>query len=190
MDSEKKIYFKNRAEWRKWLEKNHERESKIAVLSYKKHTGRPSMTHHESMEEAICFGWIDTTLKRIDGDTYLRRFAKRGKNSRWSNATLGYAKKLAKEGKMVAQGIHYYKQGLKKPTLDSEVSANPVMSEELRQELKKVNALEKFEAFAPSYKRMYLRWIERGKLAETRKKRIDEVVRRSVENKKKWTEKV
>ena len=82
MEKVKAFYPKNRQEWRNWLEKNHDKEKKVAVIKYKKHTGKPSISHKESMEEAICFGWIDTTLKRLDDERYGVTFVKRNKNSR------------------------------------------------------------------------------------------------------------
>lgn len=186
MAEEKTFYPRNTDEWRAWLQKNHKKESKIALIKYKKHTGKPSITHQESMDEAICFGWIDTTIKRLDEDRYLRRFAKRTEKSRWSNATLGYAKRLIKEGKMTPSGLEMYKQGLKKPTLDSEVAKNPKTPEDLIVALKNNNVYDVFESWAPSYKRAYLRWIERAKLSDTRSKRIAAVVARVLQGNKKW----
>ena len=66
MEEVKQIYFPTRDAWRNWLKKNHLSKRKIAVIVYKKHTGKPSPNHKELMEEAICFGWIDTTIKRFD----------------------------------------------------------------------------------------------------------------------------
>src|SRR5438105_15579910 len=119
MKKAKAIYFKNKKEWRQWLRKNHKKEKSVAVIKYKKHTGKPSLSHKESIEEAISFGWIDTTIKRLDENRYLRNFSKRGANSRWSTATLGYAKQLIKEKRMSPEGLKYYLEGLKKPTLDA-----------------------------------------------------------------------
>ena len=181
MNSEKKIYFKDRKEWRAWLKKNHKKEKKIAIIKYKKHTGKPSLSHKESMEEAICFGWIDTTIKRLDEDRYLRRFAKRSDKSRWSENTLGYAKELIKQKKMAPEGVKYYLEGLKKPTHDFGIARNPEIPNALKIELEKnKKAKENFDKFATSYKKMYLRWIERAKRKETREKRIKEVVKRAI----------
>lgn len=185
MTEEKMIYCKDRAEWRAWLEKNHLKESKISLLKHKKHTGKPSLSHKESMEEAICFGWIDTTLKRLDEDRYVRRFARRGKNSKWSTNTLSYAKKLAKDGKMSPVGMQFYKEGLKKPTLDFGIAKNPATPQDLKDALAKdAVAAKNFALLAPSYRRVYLRWIEKAKRRETRMKRIAIVVQRSRENKR------
>ncbi len=182
------IYAKNKKEWRAWLKKNHKKEKKVAVINHKKHTGKPALTHRESMDEAICFGWIDTTIKRIDEDCYIRNFARRSKNSKWSNNTLSYAKKLVEEKRMTPQGLHFYQEGLKKPTHDAELAKNPKTPEDLRKELNKFpTAKANFAAFSLSYKRMYLRWIEQAKRPETRAKRINAVVQRALTNRKDWS---
>lgn len=88
---------KNREDWRNWLKKNHLEETKVILIKYKKHTGKSSITNREAMEEAICFGWIDTTVKRIDDEKYSQTFVKRNKNSKWSINTLSYGKELLKK---------------------------------------------------------------------------------------------
>jgi len=186
MKEVKQIYPKNIDEWRKWLDKNHIKESKVAVIRYKKHTGKNSPSHLELMHEAICFGWIDTTIKRLDEDKYIINFSKRNDKSRWSSNTLSYGKKMIELGKMAEEGMKHYLAGLKRPTLDSEVSKNPRMPSELKERLKKSNAEENFNKFAPSYRRTLLRYLERAKLPETREKRIGQIVQRSIENKKSW----
>ena len=103
------------------------------MVLHKKHTGKPAPTHRELIEEAICFGWIDTTIKRIDDDRFLRNFSRRSKNSKWSDNTLRYAKQLAKQGKMTAVGLDFYREGLKRPTHDHGVPKNPSMPLELKQ---------------------------------------------------------
>lgn len=164
-------------EFRAWLVKNHKKESKVAVVVHKKHTGKSAPTHREVIEEAICFGWIDTTIKRLDEDTFVRHFSKRNENSKWSDNTLSYAKRLLKEGKMKAQGIHFYKLGLAKPTHDHGIPKNPDMPLELKKALaKNAKAKKGFEKFSPSTRRMYYRWILNGKQAATREKRVARVV--------------
>ena len=108
---EETIYFPGVKEWRDWLSKNHDKVKNVSILCYKKHTGKPGMTHKEAMHEAICFGWIDTTIKSLDEDRYIRRFVRRGKNANWSKNTLGYAKDLIKSRKMTPHGLKFYKEG-------------------------------------------------------------------------------
>lgn len=185
---EKQLYVKNSKEWREWLEKNHLKETKIALIKYKKHTGRSSLTHQESMDQAICFGWIDTTIKRLDEDRYIRRFARRTDKSRWSTATLSYAKRLIKEGKMTPEGLRRYKEGLKKPTLDAGRVRNPEPPQDLIKALEKNKiAKENFASLAPSYKRTYLYWLDHARREETRAKRIDIILKRMITKEKPGT---
>src|SRR3989338_5720954 len=111
---EKIICPKDRKEWREWLKKNHNTEKSIFLVHYKRHTGKHFLSHRETLEEAICFGWIDTTVKRLDEDRFGRFFVRRGKNSRWSSATQSYAQKLIKQRKMTAAGLKAYQAGLEK----------------------------------------------------------------------------
>lgn len=171
------VIVMHREDWRNWLEENHEKEKKVALVSYKKHTGKPSISHRTAMDEAICFGWIDTTIKRLDDEKYLRHFVRRGDKANWSNNTLRYAKELMKAGKMAPAGIKRYKEGLLKRPHDYGRKKNPDTPEDLRKTLKREKGEESFTNLAPSYKRMYIHWIERAKRKETREKRIKEVVK-------------
>lgn len=175
-------------EFRSWLRKHHKRESKVCVIVHKRHTGKPAPSHRELMNEAICFGWIDTTIKRIDDHTFARFFVKRNKNSSWSNNTIKYAKELLEKGKMAAQGIHFYKLGLAKPTHDHGIPKNPDMPEDLKAVLgKNAKAKKNFEAYPPSTKRMLYRWVIMSKLLATRQKRIKRILRSAMEgNRPTW----
>lgn len=170
--------------WRKWLAKHHLTETRVELLVHKKHTGKPSLSHNEAMCDAICFGWIDTTLKRIDENTFVRRFARRTDKSKWSDNTLRYAKQLLAEGKMSPEGIKRYKEGLSRPTHDHGIPKNPDMDSELKAALEKKKALNAFETFSPSVKRMYLRWLAQAKQAETRTKRIGKIVTNTIQKKR------
>ena len=177
------VYTRN--DFRNWLKKNHKKESKVAVVVHKRHTGKPAPTHRELIEEAICFGWIDTTLKRLDEDTFLRHFSKRNLNSRWSDNTLSYAKDLIKRGMMAEEGMKFYQLGLAKPTHDHGIPKNPDMPAELEIALSKnKKAKAGFDSFSPSVKRMYYRWLLRAKLSATRKKRVGQLVGASVSRNK------
>ncbi len=175
----------DRNDFRKWLRKYHKKETRVAVILHKRHTGKPAPTHRELIEEAICFGWIDTTLKRIDDDTYVRNWAKRTLNSRWSDNTIRYAQELIKQERMLEEGMKYYKLGLAKPTHDHGIPKNPDMPEELNKALaKNTQAKVNFEAFSPSVKRGYYRWILRAKLPPTRDKRVKQIVQSAISKNK------
>jgi uncharacterized protein YdeI (YjbR/CyaY-like superfamily) len=179
----KRVVPRDRKEWRKWLEENHISENKVEVVRYKKHTGKPSPSHSELMHEAICFGWIDTTVNRLDDEKYFIRFVKRSDKSKWSENTIRYGAELKKKGLMSEQGLKFYHEGLKKPTHDFGIAKNPDMPLDLKKELNKdKKAKEFFEKLAPSYKRTYYRWIERAKRKETRDRRIAKLIKNSREN--------
>jgi uncharacterized protein YdeI (YjbR/CyaY-like superfamily) len=165
-----------RDDFRKWLEKHDSKEKIVSVIVHKRHTGKPAPKHRELLEEAICFGWIDTTLHRLDDDTYVRKFVKRNKNSRWSDNTLRYARDLIKRGLMTEEGMKYYELGKAKPTHDHGIPKNPDMPDELKEALAKdIKAQENFEKFPPSTKRMFYRWLLSAKLPTTRAKRITQI---------------
>jgi len=109
----------NKEDFRNWLLQNYDKEKKVELIVHKKHTKKPFPSHRELLEEAICFGWVDTTIKRLDENRFIRTFVKRNKNSRWSENTLSYAKKLIKEKRMMPPGLLFYKEGLRKFKIQS-----------------------------------------------------------------------
>jgi uncharacterized protein YdeI (YjbR/CyaY-like superfamily) len=137
-----------------------------------------------SMKVAICFGWIDTTIKRIDEDRYGITYVKRNKNSKWSKNTLSYGKELLKKGLMSQFGIKMYREGLAKKPHDEGIPDNPRVPGYFKEELKKEQALDNFKKIAPSYKKTLLRWLLRAKLEETKQKRLRIIVQSLKKNKK------
>lgn len=178
-DGEKFIDVFQLEDFTRWLERNHGKEKKIGLILHKKHTGKPSVSHKELMREAICFGWIDTTIRKMDEDRFIRFFQKRSKNSKWSYNTLRYGKELVKEKRMRPAGLAFYREGLKKLPHDHGIPNNPRTPKDLKEELKKDKEAEKnFRGIAKSARKTYLRWLFRAKLPETRKKRISTIVNR------------
>jgi uncharacterized protein YdeI (YjbR/CyaY-like superfamily) len=168
---------KSLAEWRKWLEKNHLKESKVLMIKYKKHTCKPMINAAEAMKEAICFGWIDTTAKRLDDERYCQTYVKRNQNGRWSKNTLRYGKDLLKARKMSEFGIKMYKKGLKKKAFDEHVPDNPTIPKILKDALdNNFKAKTLFETLPPSIKKLHYRRILYPKLEETKLKRVKEVI--------------
>src|SRR3954469_8155502 len=98
-------FFADQCEFRKWLEENHEREAELIVGFYKVGSGKPSMTWSQSVDQALCFGWIDAVRKSIDQDSYLIRFTKRRPKSIWSAVNIKKVEELAKLGLMKPAGI-------------------------------------------------------------------------------------
>ncbi len=171
----KECYAGTIGEFEKWFEENADREDSVRLISYKKHTGKPSLSHRDSMEVAICFGWIDTIIKRIDEDRFSRTFVKRKPNAGWSNNTLSYAKRLVEEGRMRPAGLAAYELGKKKKTIDHGRPKNPGVPDipgDLNKSLVENNLLDKFVGLSPSQKRYTIYWVDSGKRQETRDKRI------------------
>lgn len=173
----------NRAVWRRWLKKNHKSKKEIWLIYLKKHTGKPRIPYDDAVEEALCFGWIDTTVKRIDDERYAQKFTPRRKNSGWSKLNIKRAEKMIRAGKMTETGLELYKE-----TDKSRVSSEKrilVIPPALKKALgKNKQAKENFENFAPGYKRDYINWVITAKREETRQRRIEKVVERAIGNMK------
>jgi uncharacterized protein YdeI (YjbR/CyaY-like superfamily) len=169
-----------RAEWRRWLEKNSRAVAEIWMVFYKKHTGKSCIRYEDAVEEALCFGWIDGIVRRIDAQTYGRRFTPRRAGSEWSELNRRRARKMITDGKMTEAGMTLYRAGLTKPVTG--VSPKPadtlVVPSYLKSALQKDNeARRNFAQLPPGYKRMAIRWIMAAKKDETRNRRVEEFVR-------------
>lgn len=176
---------KTRSDFRRWLARNHSKERRVAIVLNKRVTGIPAPTHRELLEEAICFGWVDTTIKRLDESQFIRHFARRNSHSKWSENTQSYARQLIKQGRMTPAGLKFYKEGLTRPTHDHGIPKNPDMPAALRRALSTDKAAKgNFNLFPPSARRTFYRWILYGKMEETRAKRIKKVVEMAREGRK------
>lgn len=186
MEEVKQIYFPTKEKWREWLEENHVKESRVAVIRYKKETGKPSPSYEELLHEAICFGWIDSTIQKIDDARYITNFLKRTGKSRWSKNSLRYARGLIKRKKMSAQGMAYYLAGLKKGAYDAGIPKHPKAPRYLKKVLNKNKTAKKnFSKFTSSHKKTLLRWLLKAKLPKTRDKRIKKIMKIAKEKNKK-----
>jgi uncharacterized protein YdeI (YjbR/CyaY-like superfamily) len=180
----------DRDEWRKWLETHHDREKEIWLVYYKKHTNKPSLPYDDAVEEAICFGWIDSVVRKLDEDRYMQKFTPRKSKSNWSDLNRQRAKKMIETGKMTEAGCEKIrellaedKNGLK--TDKKEMKMKIVIPPEIKKVLDaNKRASESFNNLAPGYKRQYMSWILDAKKEETRERRLKEVISRLEENKK------
>jgi len=180
MDNFKTLYLTNRAEWRSWLEENGETEPVIWLIFYKKHTGKPSLPYDDSVEEALCFGWIDSLVKRIDDEKYARKFTPRNPNSTWSKLNVWRIKKMVDAGKMTEKGESLFNYAIEHNLLPveeqkrkPEIFVPPLIRNELSKN-KKADSF--FGSLAPSYKRNFIGWVMDAKREETRKKRLEEMM--------------
>lgn len=177
----KTIEVKDRAEWRTWLSEHHNKETEIWLVYYKKGTGVASVDYGASVEEALCYGWVDSLIKRIDEKKYARKFTPRKDDSRWSPSNIERVKKLIKEGLMTEVGLQKVEAAKQSGKWDDPVQSSELsfeMQPEFAQALKKnKRAKETFDNLALTYQKQYLGWIEVAKRPETRQKRIEESIR-------------
>jgi uncharacterized protein YdeI (YjbR/CyaY-like superfamily) len=108
----KPIFFSSPQEFYDWLEQNHETADEVYLGYWKKHTGKPSLTWSEAVDQALCFGWIDGRVNRIDGERHMQRFTPRRANSNWSNVNVAKVERLIEEGLMRPAGLAAF--GLRK----------------------------------------------------------------------------
>ncbi|MCB2196256.1 MAG: YdeI/OmpD-associated family protein [Bacteroidetes bacterium] len=181
------IHCKNRDEWRSWLAQNHKSSDGIWLIYYKKHTKKETVVYNEAVEEALCFGWIDSLIKRIDDQTYMQKYTPRKKNSKWSLVNKKRVEKLIDQGKMTKAGMQEVELARKNGTWDKAYSAKREVKvpDFFKEELQKnKQAYTNFYNFAQSYQNQYLGWILSAKRDETKQKRIQIVIQRCANNQK------
>ena len=184
MKKNETLYITNRDDFRKWLKKNHNIKKEIWLIYYKKHTGKSRISYDDAVEEAICFGWIDSIIKSIDDEKYMQKFTPRNKNSTWSDLNKERAKKMIRENKMTEAGFIKL-EGVDLDLREEKTTEELVTPDDLKKELKnKTNAWQNFSNMAPSYKRQYIGWLNSAKKDETRQKRIKEITEKLEKNEK------
>jgi len=173
------IAFKKRQDWRLWLIKNHDKTEEIWLIFHKKHTGVPSITYDDAVEEALCFGWIDSLKKKVDENRYKQKFTPRRKNSKWSELNKRRVEKLISQDLMATAGLKTVHQAKLDGSWDLIPTSRQtiIMPEELEEALaQNKRALLFFESLAPSYKKHFAGWVDTAKKPETRQRRIKECI--------------
>lgn len=175
---------KSRASWRAWLESHHTQTEGVWLVSYKKATGKPRFMYEESVEEAICFGWIDSKVNKLDDERSMHWFAPRKAKTGWSKPNKERVERMLAVGLMHPAGLSKVEQAKADGTWNSldgveELQVPPDLYKALAAN---PNAAANFESFPRSVKRGILEWILVAKKAETRAKRIDETARLASEN--------
>ncbi len=164
MQITKTLYAKNRSQWRKWLEKHHAKEKEIWLIYYTKSSGKERIPYSDAVEEALCFGWIDSTVKKPekDLDYFCQRFTPRRKNSGWSEPNKERMRQMIQLGKMTpaglaaANGIHEF-SGKNRHEKKFTVKEIP---KDILQKMKANKLVWKhFKKFSDTYKRIRIYWI-------------------------------
>lgn len=172
------FYPKSRQQWRKWLEKNHDKKDEVWLICYKKETGKPSVVWSDIVDEALCFGWIDSIRKSIDSEKYKQRMSKRKPKSTWSGINKAKVKRLIKEGLMTEAGLRAIDVAKKNGywTILDEVEKLTVPEDLARAFKKKPGSKAHFDSLSRSAKRILLVGLVMAKSKETRMKRIADIV--------------
>jgi uncharacterized protein YdeI (YjbR/CyaY-like superfamily) len=175
----KQLYVTHRSEWRNWLSLHHGTEAGIWLVFYKKETSKPTIPYEAAVEEALCFGWIDSIIKRIDEQKYARKFTLRKDKSNWSELNKRRADRMIKKGRMTEFGLAKIRAAKKTGLWDQD--ARPKISLDIPEEFARALANNKkakksFDKLAASYRKSYIAWIQVAKRPETRKKRIRESI--------------
>lgn len=184
---DKTLLVEDREQWRRWLEENHGSEREIWLVFYKKHTGKPSIPYDDAVEEALCFGWIDSIIKRLDEDRFSRKFTVRTDANKWSELNVERAKRMIDAGKMTASGLNMIAPDILNGTIKPEP---PVRKREAPMPIELQHLLdqhptadENFTHLPPSQQKNYKLWIGTAKKPETRQKRAAEALRLLLANK-------
>jgi uncharacterized protein YdeI (YjbR/CyaY-like superfamily) len=178
IDASNSLYAKSRLEWRKWLQQNYDVKKSVWLILSHKNSKTPSVTYEEAVEEALCFGWIDSRANKKNSESYYLFFAKRNPKSYWSKSNRDRAEKLIQQGLMTQAGLDMIDLAKKTGTWNA---LDKVQNLQIPDDLANLfeqnkKAFENFLAFPNSSKQIILYWILEAKRPETRKKRVEETV--------------
>jgi uncharacterized protein YdeI (YjbR/CyaY-like superfamily) len=184
----KPTFFANQSDFRKWLKKNHKKETDLLVGFYKVDSGKPSMTWSQSVDEALCFGWIDGMRKSIDKESYQIRFSQRKPTSIWSANNIKKVEALTKKGLMQPAGLaSFEKRTESKSKLYSYEKEEAKLTQDFKKQFKaNKKAWDYFQALAPSYKKISLHWVMRAKQEATRVNRLKKLIADSAKGTNQW----
>ena len=184
VDHRPSYHAKTLEDWRAWLLQNHHKEQFIWLIIYHKESETPSVYYDEAVDEALCFGWIDSKPNKRDQESYFQFFSKRNPKSNWSKVNKVKVARLIKENRMHESGLAMVEEAKKSGTWDALNDVdNLIVPNDLQEALKSVpKAAQYFDDFPKSVRRGILEWIFNAKKPETRKKRIEETASLAGEN--------
>ncbi len=174
------IFFKGPSEFRKWLDRNHDRAPELWIGFWKVSTGKPSITWSEAIDEELCFGWIDGIRKSIDADSYKQRFTPRRPRSIWSRINIGRVEALKKQGRMMPTGLAAFEKRDVTSAYAFEQGDGATLGPKEQAVLKKnKKAWAFFETQPPYYRKVAGWWVMSAKKEETRQRRLETLIRDS-----------
>lgn len=175
----KPLFFRNPTELRKWFNQNHNKSDELLVGYYKKNSGYPSITWEESVDEALCFGWIDGVRKSLDDLSYTIRFTPRRNGSTWSTKNINRVEYLIKLKLMQPAGLDAYKRRKKEKSGIYSFEQRIIKLDEQYETILKSNkkAWKYFQEQVQSYRKPAIHWIMSAKQEQTRLKRLETLIR-------------
>jgi uncharacterized protein YdeI (YjbR/CyaY-like superfamily) len=185
--SPKFTFFPTPLHFRQWLEQNHAEAIELWVGYHRKDSGRPSITWPESVDEALCFGWIDGIRKRVDAFSYKIRFTPRRPKSYWSNINIARAKELRRAGRMSAAGLKAFERRTRERSgnYSYENRKKTELDQRAEQEIRKSPAAWKFfQLQTPFYRQVVTWWVMSAKKEETRARRLAKLIEYSARGKR------
>lgn len=182
----KPVFFHTPAAFRKWLAKNHKNKTELIVGFYKVDSGRPSMTWSQSVDQALCFGWIDGIRRSIDAESYSIRFTPRRSTSIWSAININKVKQLTRVGLMTPAGKKAFELRTKDRSgiYSHEKEPAALAKNYVRQFKANKRAWHFFNGQAPSYKKVIIHWIVSAKQEKTRLSRLQKAIKVSGQQKR------
>jgi uncharacterized protein YdeI (YjbR/CyaY-like superfamily) len=160
MEISKTLYVKNREQWREWLEKNYNKEKEIWLIYPRKSSGKERIPYKDCVEEALCYGWIDSIAKGIDSERYCQRFSPRRPNSQLSELNKEHIRRMIKLGKMTPAGLKAVEKQYN-PEKDKAESKNLIIASDILEKIKSnKEAWKNFQNFSIGYKRVRISAIE------------------------------
>ncbi|MEM6631207.1 MAG: YdeI/OmpD-associated family protein [Bacteroidota bacterium] len=185
-DGVKTFYAESREAWREWLQTYHDIEKSVWLIIYKKASKVPTVFYDEAVDEAMCFGWVDSKINKKDAQSYYQYFARRNPKSNWSRVNKEKIGRLLAEGRMAEPGLNMVELAKETGTWTAlDDVENLVIPPDMLEEFEKyAQAQENWEAFPRSVKRGILEWIFNAKRPATRMKRIVETVSLAEENRR------
>jgi uncharacterized protein YdeI (YjbR/CyaY-like superfamily) len=178
------IYFESAKEWRNWLERHHNQYTSIWLIIYRKNGDTPSVQYNEALEQALCFGWIDSKINKRNSESHYQYFSPRNPNSNWSKVNKDKVDRLIQQGQMSDAGLEMVELAKANGTWDALNDVELLIPHHDMQMMLNANraAKENWEAFPRSLKRGILEWIFNAKKPETRMERIQTTVEKAALN--------
>jgi uncharacterized protein YdeI (YjbR/CyaY-like superfamily) len=181
----KTLDARTRAQWHAWLEKHHASTAEIWLVFHKRHTAKPAIDYEAAVEEALCFGWVDSLVRRLDAERYARKFTPRKPDSRWSDSNRRRYASLEKRGLLMEAGRANSPSGKRAYALRQRRALDAPLPRYIERSLQADRAAWRFfKTLAPSYRRAYVGWIDAAKREETRERRLREAVARLAKGEK------